>query len=312
MAMKTTPILKSKPFLKWAGGKTQLLPKIDAALPHKELNNGTLKKYVEPFVGSGAVLFHILEKYPQISEIYINDINIDLINVYVTIKINVLSLISILDKIEKEYLPLEHEQRKEYYYKIRKIFNDTQIDEKYVYSNNDIAINRAAQFIFLNRTCFNGLYRVNKKGEFNVPMGQYKNPKICNTPLLKSVHRALQKVSIYSGDYKNTESVIDNSSFVYFDPPYRPITTSSNFTSYSSNGFDDANQIELSNYFNLLNNKGAYLMLSNSDPKNVDHNDNFFDDLYKSFNINRVNATRRINSNASKRGVITELLITNY
>lgn len=312
MAIIKTTKQDTKPFLKWAGGKTQLLAKIEEKLPHEGLTNGTITKYVEPFVGSGAVLFYIMRSYPQIKEAYINDINPELMNTYNVIKENVSLLISILGDMEKTYLPLEHDARKKYYYHQRDNFNITKpcnIDSS---NNKEEAAHRAAQFIFLNRTCFNGLYRVNKKGKFNVPMGKYKNPTICNTTLLKNVNEFLQNVSIYIGDYRNTKDIIDDSTFVYFDPPYRPINKSSNFTAYSNNDFNDTSQIELCRYFKLLNTKKAHLMLSNSDPKNENPGDNFFDDLYRNFNVYRVDASRRINSNASKRGTITELLVTNY
>lgn len=300
-----------RPFLKWAGGKTQLLPVINEKLPHEELKNGTIRTYIEPFVGSGAVLFDVLKKYPQIEEAFIYDINPELINTYNSIKYDVESLINILDKMESDYIPLDNENRKKYYYNQRQEFNDT-LDDFSIYNESDYSIQRAAQFIFLNRTCFNGLYRVNKKGLFNVPMGQYKNPKICNSELLRDVSKFLERVSIHLGDYRESYDPTDKSTFVYFDPPYRPLNASSSFTSYSKYDFNDKNQQELSEYYRKLDEKGAYLMLSNSDPKNVSSSDNFFDDLYEGYNINRVKASRRINSNAKKRGEITELLISNY
>lgn len=307
---------KPKPFLKWAGGKTQLLPIIDKNLPRPQIENGQITKFIEPFVGSGAVLFHILGNYQTIKEAYIYDINPELINVYIAIKNNLDELIKILKVLEEDYLPLDMEKRKEKYYDIRQKFNE-EID---TLNENDLNIGnayskRAAQFIFLNKTCFNGLFRVNKKGEFNVPMGKYKNPTICNKPVLEIASKYLQNVNIKCGDYKQSYQVIDNKTFVYFDPPYKPLSTSSSFTSYSKFDFNDDDQKELALYFHKLNEeKNAFLMLSNSDPKNTDPSNTFFEDIYKNshINIQSVNARRSINSNANKRGEITELLITNY
>ena len=306
----------AKPFLKWAGGKTQLLPIIKQNLPITKIEDGTIKKYVEPFVGSGAVLFEIMNEFPQIEKAYIFDINPELINVYISIKENVEELVFYLKQYEEDYLSVDpHKSRKEKYYEKREQFNEKLKYFAYHKGYFKPNIERAAQFIFLNKTCFNGLYRVNKKGEFNVPMGQYKNPKICNQSALEAAHEFLNsKVEISLGDYRDSNHVVDGSTFVYFDPPYRPISKSSSFTSYSKFDFNDENQKDLSNYFNELNAKKAYLMLSNSDPKNIDPNDNFFDELYKNYQegILRVSAKRSINSIASKRGEITELLIKNY
>ena len=208
--------------------------------------------------------------------------------------------------MEEEYISLDNENRKIYYYEKREEYNNLKIN---IEENN---IEKASLFIFLNKTCFNGLYRVNKKGEFNVPMGAYKNPKICDKKNLKNVSMALKNVKIIYADYRESESFIDEKTFVYIDPPYRPLNTSSSFTSYTENDFNDKEQIELAEYINVLNKKGAKIVLSNSDPKNNDINDNFLDELYKNYNINRVKATRMLNSNASLRGAINELLITNY
>lgn len=296
-----------KPFLKWAGGKSQLLPVIEENLPIEALRNRQIKKYVEPFVGSGAVLFYIISNYPEIKEFFINDINMELINLYKVIKTDVESLISYLEKLEANFIPKDVEDRKIYYYEKRKEFN--LLIQKNSPCEN---INKAALFIFLNRTCFNGLYRVNRKGEFNVPMGQYKNPTICNRELLLDVNKALRNVSINSGSYFECDGFVGNDSFVYFDPPYRPLTQTASFTSYTNNEFTDKDQINLAEFYKELDSKNAYLMLSNSDPHNTNPDDNFFDELYNGYRIKRVNATRRINSKATKRGPIQELLIMNY
>ena len=170
----------------------------------------------------------------------------------------------------------------------------------------------AALFIFLNKTCFNGLYRVNKKGLYNVPAGKYKNPRICDADNLNAVAKALQPVDIICGDYKESLDFIDKNTFVYFDPPYRPLTNTANFTSYTENEFDDAAQKELAEYVQIISQKGASIVLSNSDPKNSNPNDNFFDKLYSNQFIRRISANRMINSNSSGRGKISELLISNY
>lgn len=295
--------IKCKPFIKWVGGKGQLLPEINKLYPI-ELGK-TINKYAEIFIGGGAVLFDILSKY-KLDEVYISDKNLELINAYKSIRDNIDILIKSLKEMEEEYIPLDDENRKIYYYEKRQKYNKLKIN---IEENN---IEKASLFIFLNKTCFNGLYRVNKKGEFNVPMGAYKNPKICDKENLKNVSMALKNVKIIYADYRESENFIDEKTFVYIDPPYRPLNTSSSFTSYTENDFSDKEQIELAEYIDLLNKKKAKIVMSNSDPKNNNIDDNFFDKLYKNYNINRVKATRMLNSNASLRGAINELLITNY
>jgi len=293
-----------RPFVKWAGGKSSLISQITGFYPF-ELTNGTIEKYIEPFVGGGAVLINILQKY-DVKEAYAFDINIDLINCYNVIKTNVEELIIELENKQKEFLKLEDEERQKYFYNVRKEYNSYRINE------NELNVKRAAEFIFLNRTCFNGLYRVNKSGEFNVPCGKYKNPTICDSSNLRNLSDLIQNVIFKYGDYKNSEKYVDNNTFVYFDPPYRPLSISSGFTSYTKEDFNDENQKELANYFRKLDVKDAKLMLSNSNPKNTNKDDNFFEDIYKSFNINEIFAKRMINANAKGRGEISELLITNY
>ena len=295
--------IECKPFIKWVGGKGQLLSEINKLYPVELGKN--INKYAEIFVGGGAVLFDILSKY-KLDEVYISDKNLELINTYKSIRDNVDILIKSLKEMEEKYIPLDDENRKVYYYEKRQEYNNLKIN---IEENN---IEKASLFIFLNKTCFNGLYRVNKKGEFNVPMGAYKKPKICDEENLKNVSLTLRNVKIVYADYRESESFIDEKTFVYIDPPYRPLNTSSSFTSYTENDFNDKEQIELAEYINVLNKKGAKIVISNSDPKNNDIDDNFFDKLYKNYNINRVKATRMLNSNASLRGAINELLITNY
>lgn len=293
-----------KPFVKWAGGKGSLIPQLKNFYPF-ELKDETIIKYVEPFVGGGAVLINILQKY-NVKEVYAFDINIDLINCYNVIKNNVEALIKELSIKEKEFLELEDDNRQTYFYNVRKKYNSYKITE------NELNVKRAGEFIFLNRTCFNGLYRVNKNGEFNVPCGKYKNPTICDSNNLRNLSSLIRNVVFQYGDYKKSEKYIDNNTFVYFDPPYRPLSVTSGFTSYTKEDFNDENQKELAKFFRKLDEKDAKLMLSNSNPKNTNKNDNFFEDIYKGFNINEISAKRMINSNSKGRGEISELLITNY
>ena len=292
-----------RPFVKWAGGKGSLIPQITKYYPF-ELKNGRIEKYVEPFVGGGAVLIDILQKY-EVQEAYAFDINKDLINCYNVIKFNVEDLIQKLEKKEKEFLSLDNEKRKNYFYDVREEYNSYVLDA-------EPNVKRASEFIFLNRTCFNGLYRVNRNGKFNVPFGKYKNPTICDSSNLRNLSKLIKDVLFEYGDYKKSEEIIDRNTFVYFDPPYRPLSDTSGFTSYTKEDFNDEKQKELAEYFNLLSTRNAKLMLSNSNPKNVDANDNFFEDIYRGFNINEVSAKRMINSNSEGRGEISELLITNY
>lgn len=292
-----------KPFLKWAGGKGQLLKEIEEYYPFE---NSKITKYAEPFIGGGAVLFDILSKY-DLEEIYISDINSELINTYRVIRDNVDKTIELLTKYQSEYIPCDKEERKCYYMAKRLRFNNLKIN-----GNDDVNIEKAALMIFLNKTCFNGLYRVNKKGLFNVPMGSYKNPMICDEDNLRAVSEKLQKVTVVCGDYKKSTEFIDAKTFVYFDPPYRPITDTANFTAYTENLFNDDEQIELAKFVDEMDNKGAKIVISNSDPKNSNKNDDFFDNIYSAYKIKRVEATRMINSKSEARGKIKELLISNF
>lgn len=293
----------AKPFLKWAGGKSQLLKEIEQYYPFE---SEKITKYAEPFVGGGAVLFDILNKY-DLKEVYISDINAELINTYHVIRDNIDDLIETLSNIQNDFVPLNTEHRKEYYLDKRNRFNELKVngDEK-------INIEKAALMIFLNKTCFNGLYRVNKKGLFNVPMGSYKNPLIYDENNLRAVSEKLQNVKIVCGDYKKSADFIDENTFVYFDPPYRPITDTASFTAYTENLFNDEEQIELAKFVDEMNKKGAKIVVSNSDPKNSNTEDDFFDNIYSSHKIKRVEATRMINCNSEARGKIKELLISNF
>ena len=292
-----------KPFVKWAGGKNSLIPQLTKYYP-LELKEGTIERYIEPFIGGGAVLIDILQRY-KVKEAYAFDINIDLINCYNVIKNNVHELIKQLEKKEKKFISLDSEERQKYFYDIREEYNSYKL-------KNGLNIKRASEFIFLNRTCFNGLYRVNKEGKFNVPCGKYKNPTICDSNNLRNLSKLIENVIFEYGDYRESEKYVNKNTFVYFDPPYRPISATSGFTSYTKEDFNDDAQIELAKYYDKLSLKNAKLMLSNSNPKNINENDTFFENIYKGFYINEVFAKRVINSNAKERGQISELLITNY
>ena len=299
----------AKPFLKWAGGKGKLIQQLEQFLP-QSLKDGLIRRYIEPFIGGGAFFFYLASQY-KIEEFFISDLNTELIIAYETIQQNVEDLISCLEVIQTQYWSFSEEQRKEYFYQTRATFNTRRKQINYQNYNSDW-LEKTSQLIFLNRTCFNGLYRVNSKGDFNVPMGRYKRPTICDANNLRAVARILQKTQIYHGDFSECEKFVNQDSFVYFDPPYRPISKTANFTAYSQQVFNDEEQLRLRNFFRLLDSKRAVLMLSNSDPQNQDLTDIFFEVAYQEYQIKRVKASRNINSKASNRGQINELLIMNY
>lgn len=298
--MKRFDIHTAKPFVKWVGGKTQLLGDIKKTLP-RDLSQRAGMTYVEPFVGGGAVLFWILQEYPNITRAIINDINAELICTYQVIKSDVDSLIIELNRLQTEYLPLDEVFRKEYFLAQRERFNQ----------RNSSEVETAALFIFLNRTCFNGLYRVNSKGAFNVPHGRYSNPKICDEETLRADSAILQRVEILCGDFAQTGKYAGDNVLYYFDPPYRPLTETSAFTSYAKDGFDDTEQMRLRDFCEQIAKQKSLFVASNSDPQNVDNRDEFFDYLYKMFSIKRVSAARMINSKGNGRGAISEIMISN-
>ena len=300
MCIKNEMTSTAKPFVKWAGGKTQLLSEIRRKYPER------IEKYCEPFVGGGAVLFDVLSTFNP-KEVLINDINAELINTYHQIKTNSEPLISQLSALQQQYKELSEEDRKALFFAKRERYNSLKIN-----GNEVENLEKAALFIFINKTCFNGLYRVNSKGLFNVPFNNAKNPLICDEENLRACSSVLQNVKMTTGDYSLCKDFIDKNTFVYIDPPYRPLNQTSAFTSYSENDFSDVQQIELGKFIDGISEKKATVVASNSDPKNVDSNDNFFDDLYSHFKIERVYASRAINSKGSKRGKISELLVANY
>lgn len=308
-----------KPIIKWAGGKRLLLNEINNNLPNKNILD-SIETYIEPFLGGGSTLLNIVPKLPNVKKVYVNDINERLINLYKNVKYNVNELVYILDKLNDEFNNLlDDKLKEEYYYKIRKEFNDI---TKYN------TIKNAAQFIFLNKYCFNGLYRENSKGEFNVSFNSRKRKILYNKEDIYNLHDFLIKYdvifynkpynefldNVFNILYKDDRNRIKTfeRTFMYLDPPYRPLNKQSVQYTKNINIFSDEFQIEIEKYYSLFSDYGSYCVLSNSDPHNVDSTDNFFDNLYKGSNIKRVNVRRTIASKTSSRGIITELLITNY
>lgn len=297
-----------KPFLKWAGGKTQLLDVIKEELPN---DIDSCYRFVEPFVGAGAVFLEFLEN-DMFEEYIINDINPKLMGVYRTIKEKPEELINDLSILANHYLELEFgsQERKEMYHDVRNKFNQD--------GNSELLT--SVYFIFLNKTCFNGMYRENSKGCFNTAFGNYKNPSFFNPEQIREISRLLNKkkangedrVILLNKSFESLTEYVNENTFVYLDPPYRPISKGG-FTSYNKSNFNDDSQRRVCEFYKTLNVKCAKLMLSNSDPKNLDENDLFFDELYEGFNIKRILAKRKINmSSIAGSGVVTELLIKNY
>lgn len=299
-----------KPFLKWAGGKYKSSKLIEEYLPKSIRESKSIEHYFEPFIGGGGLFFYLISNNYSIKHAYINDINKELILTYNVVKYDVDSLIEYLLNLEDEFNELDQDNRKLYYQRIRKDFNKNLDGFDYdEYSEKHII--RASQVIFMNKTCFNGLFRVNKKGEFNVPMGRYKKPNICDESNLRKVSKVLKKTEINNGDYHYIENLIEDNSLIYFDPPFRPLTKTSSFTSYSNNTFDDTEQEKLAKFYQKISDENRYIILSNSNPKNIDESDDFFEKLYSEFDIQEIEVPRSINSNATKRGKISELLIIN-
>ena len=299
----------AKPFLKWAGGKGQLLAQLEQYLP-TELSSGAITRYVEPFIGGGAMSFHLGQKF-TLEELFISDVNEELILTYRVVSNAVEELVERLSEIEHAYFILGADEQKHFFYEVRnelnamrKGFNFTELGPH--------SISRAAQIIFLNRTCFNGLFRVNSKGAFNVPFGKYKNPRICDANNLRAASNLLRNATLECCDFAASGKNIDSATFVYLDPPYRPLTQTSSFTSYSKGAFDDLEQKRLAAFCREIDALGGKFLLSNSDPANNDVHDTFFEELYLGFRIERVAASRMINSKGNGRGTITELVITNY
>lgn len=295
---------EAKPFVKWAGGKGNLLTQLEDHLPldFDQHNNLT---YVEPFVGGGAMLFHVLTNHHNIGRVIINDINQNLISCFRIIQEDPEPLIAELETLRDQYYAIDKkEERGVFYYHIRELFNQ---------NHNFFDVHKAALFIFLNRTCFNGLYRENKSGNFNVPCGYFVHPQICNAQLLREDHALLQGVEILNGPYQNImEHLDDGPAFVYLDPPYRPlIAGTENFSQYNSAGFNDIDQQQLHDFCIQLTNAGKTFMQSNSDSRNLDGT-LFFEDLYNDFNVGYVVANRSINNYNSHTKKQREVLIKNF
>jgi|TARA_B110001452_G_scaffold223135_1_gene196253 DNA adenine methylase len=294
----------AKPFLKWAGGKRQLIKDIEKRLPQKV---NEIDTYIEPFIGGGALLFHMLKNY-NFKQIHISDINLELVLCYRQLQSSVDHVISSLERLVDGF-PSTTEERSDYFYNMRDLWNSNLDIES---MTDEERSSRVAQTIFLNKTCFNGLFRLNRSGKFNVPTGRYKNPSFPSAESLKEVNQALQGVIIHHASYEKCLDWVNDKSFVYFDPPYRPLSKTSSFISYSKGDFNDDNQTELASLAKELDKKNVLFLLSNSDPKNTVKDDEFFDELYSDFKIDRVFANRAINSNPDRRGKISELLIQNY
>lgn len=293
---------QARPFLKWAGGKSQLLPEIRKVYP--EGLGTTITRYAEPFLGGGAVLLDILSTY-CLEAVYASDTNGELINAYCCVRDRLEELLERLHQMETDYLALDSQARKDFYYRIRAQFNAGE-------RGNKEGAERAALLLFLNRTCFNGLYRVNARGEFNVPAGAYKNPTICDEDNLRRVSGLLQGVELVCAPYTQVEEFADERTFLYADPPYRPLNQTSSFTAYTKNSFGDQEQRELAVFLKELAQRGVKVAASNSDPHNTDPQDDFFDELYAGCTLRRIAASRMINSDAAARGKVSELLITTY
>lgn len=294
--------IKAKPFIKWVGGKGQLIEQLEALLP-ADFSERENVVYIEPFVGGGAMLFYMLQKYPNIKSAVINDINPDLTLCYQVVRDNPTELIKSLGAIQSEYHALQtEEERKMFFLDKRDRFNTKSLS----------SIENCTLFFFLNRTCFNGLYRVNKAGKFNVPFGKYSTPTICDADTIYADSKLLQKVEIMTGDFEQTFTKIEDNVFFYFDPPYRPLSNTSSFNDYSKEEFNDRAQIRLKHFCDRLNDIGVDFMLSNSDCLSKDGIDRFFDDLFVDYKIERVWASRNVNAIASKRGKLTEIVVNNY
>ncbi len=299
---------QAKPFLKWAGGKTQLLNDIDNNLPADIKKNG-IDNYYEPFLGSAAVFLFLKQKY-GIENAYLYDINFNLISTFKIIQNHKNELIKELKLLDKEFKSKDSEHRMEHYIQKREEFNSLILIE--IQRSKQKIIRKASLTIFLNKTCFNGLYRVNKSGQFNVPFGRYENPKIVDEENLTAVSACLKNVVLETRDFKTLQNIVKNNSFIYYDPPYSPLNKTSNFTSYSEFEFSMEEQKELAKLYSLLDQKGIRQLLSNSDLKNHNSHNEFLDNLYSKFTIKRILANRVINSQANKRGKISEILVKNY
>ena len=297
----------ARPFLKWAGGKARLLDQFDALFP-APLRAGTIRRYVEPFLGGGAVFFHVAQRF-RIDDARLCDINPELVRAYTVVRDHVELLIDELSRLENSYLALDQKARQAFYYEMRGAYNAGRVRPG---RGPRDWTPRAVQLLFLNKTGFNGLYRVNRSGGYNVPFGRYAGPCICDPRNLRAASSLLRNAELICTDFTAALDFARDDTFIYYDPPYRPLNPTSNFTAYAADSFTDDDQRRLANVFRSAHRAGALQMLSNSDPTSQNPGDDFFDRLYPGFSIGRVSAARMINSNADKRGPVSELVITNY
>ena len=295
----------AKPFIKWAGGKGRLLDQIERKLP-ADFDEWKEVTYIKPFIGGGSMLFHMLQNHPNITHAVTNDINVNLINCYKAVKEVPEQLIEQLKEFEQKYLSLELKEQKQLFLSWRESYNNIRI--------SDDIVKKSVLFIALNKTCFNGLYRVNSSGNFNTSFGKNLKPCICDAETIRRDSDLLQDVEIDCGDYEQTLEDIDarHKIFFYFDPPYRPLNKTSSFNHYDKGGFDDEEQKRLKRFCDKIDRKGFSFMLSNSDGKTNGGTDDFMDKLYSDYHIDRVSIGRCINSDPAKRGKITEILVRNY
>lgn len=298
----------AKPIFKWAGGKGKLLLEITRRLPDA-LRQGRITAYVEPFIGGGALFFHLAEQH-DFERLLIGDLNEDLFLAYNVVREDVDTLLAHLAALQAHYNALPAEGQAAFYYETRTAFNAARAGWCYqCYAAT--WVQRAAQFFVLNRLCFNGLYRVNSRAEFNVPFGKYAAVNFGSAEALRAAARVLQRTVVQCGDFATAAAFADDRTLVYLDPPYRPITPTSSFTTYARQAFGDAEQVRLATFFRQLTQQGSAVMLSNSDPLTAT-GDDFFEQLYAGFTISRLQAARAINANGAGRGAVSELLITNY
>ena len=294
-------IEETRPFVKWAGGKYNL-SEVIINESSDLINFDNFNTYIDPFVGGGGMFFSIIKKF-SFDRLIISDINEELINVYIQIRDNLNELVSFLNKIQNEYnYFISMDEKKDYYYQLRTKFNEN-------ISKGNLNAFHASLFIALNKLDFNGLYRVNLKGLFNVPFGKRITANLYDIENLKSVSSVLKRTEIYVQDYKKCIDLVDEKSLVYFDSPYRPLPGSSSFTSYTKSDFNDDDQKELAVIANRVRLKGGTFILSNSDPKQTNKKDNFFDELYDDCIIKRISASRNIGANSKSRGNVSEILV---
>lgn len=299
------------PFVKWAGGKAKLAPAIEKRI-EKSIGFKNIKHYIEAFTGGGALFFYLIDRY-KFNSITLIDINIELINTYRAIKKAPYLLMDLMDNMQRIYNTFENENEKsEYFYQVREQFNN--LEDK-TSLKNEIDYEQAAKFIFLNKTCFNGLYRENSKGKYNVPFGKRTNINLYIQNNILEIHSLLQNVTLVNGDYTSARDYLQPQTLIYFDPPYRPITGTAAFTAYSKDGFNDEKQKELAEFCREIDSKGVFFALSNSDPyngtKEFENLDSFFDELYTGFEVHRISAPRAIAAKGTSRNAVSEILIVN-